>query len=71
VDDLFKTFAYLSNKNNEENKENTLRVWGIFFNKTDHNSYFTKLNFGRLKIKNIENEQYSTYNSRLEYNNTK
>ncbi len=43
---MFKTFAYLSNKNNEEYKENTLRVLDILFNKTDHNSYFTKLNFG-------------------------
>ncbi len=45
LDDLFKTFAYLSNKNNEEYKENALRVLDILLNKTDHNSYFTKLNF--------------------------
>jgi hypothetical protein len=51
-------------------KENALRVLDIFFNETDHNSYFTKLNFETQEIKNIENEQYSTYNSRLEYNDT-
>ena len=43
-EDLFKTFAYLSNKKNEEYKENPLRVLDTFFNKTDRNSYFTKLN---------------------------
>jgi hypothetical protein len=69
-EDLFKTFAYLSNKNNEEYKENTLRVLGILFKKTNHNSYFTKLNSGTLKIKNIENEGYSTYDYKLEYNDT-
>jgi hypothetical protein len=46
LEDLFKTFAYLSNKNNEEYKENTLRVLHILFDKTDHNSYFTKMNLG-------------------------
>jgi hypothetical protein len=45
LEDLFKTFAYLSDKNNEKYKENTLRVLDILFDKTDHNSYFTKLNF--------------------------
>jgi hypothetical protein len=49
-EDLFETFAYLSNKNNEEYKENALRVLDILFNKTDHNSYFAKLNFGSKKI---------------------
>jgi hypothetical protein len=29
-EDLLKTFAYLSNKNNEEYKEYTLTVWTIF-----------------------------------------
>ncbi len=51
LEDMFENFAYLSNKNNEAYKENALRVLDIFFNKTDHNSYFTKLNFGTLKIK--------------------
>ncbi len=51
LEDLFKTFAYLSNKTNEEYKEIKLRVLDIYFNKTDHNSYFTKLNFGTLKMK--------------------
>jgi hypothetical protein len=55
LEDLFKTCAHPSNKNNEEYKENVLRVLDIFFNKTDHNSYFTKLNFGTLKIENIQN----------------
>jgi hypothetical protein len=56
LEDLFKTFAYLSNKNNEEYKENTLRVLGILFNKTDHNSHFTKLNFGsKEKFKSMHN----------------
>ncbi len=31
LEDLFKTFAYLSNKNNEEYKENALRVLDILF----------------------------------------
>jgi hypothetical protein len=70
LEDSFKSFVYLSNKNNEEYKENALRVLNIFFNITDHNSYFTMLNFGTLKIKNIKNEHYSTYNSRFEYNDT-
>ncbi len=39
--DLFKTFVYLSNKNNEEYKENALSVLDILFDKIDHNSYFT------------------------------
>jgi hypothetical protein len=68
--DLFETFAYLSNINNEEYKEYALRVLDIFFNKTDHNSNFTKLNFRTLKIKDIYNEQYSTHNLRLDYNDT-
>ncbi len=52
----FKTFACLSNKNNEEYKENTLRVLDILFDKTDHNSYFTKLNFGsNEKFKSMHN----------------
>jgi hypothetical protein len=56
LEDLFKTFAYLSNKNNEEYKENALRVFDILFNKTDHNSYFTKLNFGsKEKFKSMHN----------------
>jgi hypothetical protein len=56
LEDLFKTFAYLSNKNNEEYKENALRVFDILFNKTDHNSYFTKLNFGsKEKFKRVHN----------------
>jgi hypothetical protein len=50
LEDLFKTFEYLSNKNNEEYKENALRVLDILFDKTDHNSYFTKLNFGSKEI---------------------
>ncbi len=32
-EDLFETFAYLSNKNNEEYKENALRVLDILFDK--------------------------------------
>jgi hypothetical protein len=56
LEDLFETFAYLSKKNNEENKENALRVFAILFNKTDHNSYFTKLNFrSKKKIKSMHN----------------
>jgi hypothetical protein len=55
-EDLFETFAYLSNKNNEEYKESTLRVLDIIFDKTDNNSYFTKLNFGsKEKIKSVNN----------------
>jgi hypothetical protein len=45
-EDLFDTFVCLGNKNNEEHKKNTLRVLDILFDKMDHNSYFTKLNFG-------------------------
>ena len=53
---FFKTFVYLSNKNNKEYKENVLRVLDILFNKTDHNSYFTKLNFGsKEKFKSMHN----------------
>jgi hypothetical protein len=56
LEDLFKTFAFLSNKNNEEYKENSLRVLDILFNKTDHNSYFTKLNFeSKEKFKSMHN----------------
>jgi hypothetical protein len=49
-EDLFKTFAYLRNKNNEEYKKNALRVLDILFKKTDHNSYFTKFDFGSKTI---------------------
>jgi hypothetical protein len=56
LEDLIDTFAYLSNKNNEEYKENALRVWDILFDKTDHNIYFTKLNFGsKEKFKSMNN----------------
>jgi hypothetical protein len=50
VGGYIKTFAYLSNKNNEEYKKNALRVLDILFDKTDHNCCFTKFNFGRKKI---------------------
>ncbi len=54
--DLFKTFAYLGNKSNEEYKENAFKVLDILFDKTDHNSYFTKLNFGsKEKFKSMYN----------------
>jgi hypothetical protein len=56
LEDLFKTFAHLSNKNNEDYKENALRVLDFLFDKTDHNSYFTKLNFGsKEKSKSMHN----------------
>jgi hypothetical protein len=56
LEDLVKIFAYLSKKDNEEYKENTLRVLDFLFYKTDHNSYFTKLNFGsKEKFKSMHN----------------
>jgi hypothetical protein len=56
VGGFVQIFAYLSNKNKEENKENALRVLDILFDKTDHNSYFTKLNFrSKEKFNSVHN----------------
>ena len=53
---LYDTFLGGLHQNNEEYMENALRVLHILFNKTDHNSYFTKLNFGsKEKFKSMHN----------------
>ena len=44
--DLFNVFTYMGNKKWDTNKEEADRVLTILFQKTQHNSYFTKLPFG-------------------------
>ena len=44
--DLFNVFTYMGNKKRDTNKEEANRVLTILFQKTQHNSYFTKLPFG-------------------------
>ena len=44
--DLFNVFTYMGNKKRDTNKEEADRVLTILFQKTQHNSYFTKLPFG-------------------------
>jgi hypothetical protein len=43
--DLFNVFTYMGNKKQDTNKEKADRVLTILFQKTQHNSYFTKLPF--------------------------
>ncbi len=44
--DLFNVFTYMGNKKRDTNKEEADRVFPILFQKTQHNSYFTKPPFG-------------------------
>ncbi len=41
--DLFNVFTYTGNKKGDTNTEEADRVLTILFQKTQHNSYFTKL----------------------------
>ncbi len=53
---LHNTFSYFTVKKLPEYKDDAMRVLDIFFNKTEHNSYFVKMFLGvnkkllRLKI---------------------
>jgi hypothetical protein len=44
--DLHTAFNYFNNKQHEEHKVMALKVLDTFFDKTKHNSYFDKVNFG-------------------------
>ena len=46
--DLFTTFSYLCNRSttNTEDKKKAFRMLDLLFDKTEHNSYFGKMNFG-------------------------
>jgi len=46
--DLFATFSYLCNRStsNDQHKMNAFKMLDLIFDKTEHNSYFGKLNFG-------------------------
>jgi hypothetical protein len=47
--ELHKTFSYLTDKKLPQNKEDAMKVLDILFTKTEHNSYFTKIDFGSRK----------------------
>ncbi len=44
--DLFASFTYLSNRTNDQHKDKATKTLDLFFDQTEHNSYFGKLNFG-------------------------
>ena len=46
--DLFATFSYLCNRttSNDQHKKKAFKILDLIFDKTEHNSYFGKLNFG-------------------------
>ncbi len=43
---LFATFSYLSNRSDKQHKRTAIKTLDLLFDKTEHNSYFNKLNFG-------------------------
>ncbi len=43
---LFATFSYLSSRADERHKRTAITTLDLIFDKTEHNSYFNKLNFG-------------------------
>ena len=47
--ELHKTFSYLTDKKLPQYKEDAMKVLDILFTKTEHNSYFTKIDFGSRK----------------------
>jgi hypothetical protein len=54
--DLFATFSYLSNRSDEQHKRTAIKTLDLLFDKTEHNSYFNKLNFGiKEKFKTLSN----------------
>ena len=53
--DLFATFSYLSNRN-DRHKHKAIKTLDLLFDQTEHNSYFSKLNFGsKEKFKTLSN----------------
>jgi hypothetical protein len=54
--ELHTAFDYFNNKQHEEHKLMALKVLDTLFDKTKHNSYFNKINFGsKQKFKHIKN----------------
>ena len=56
--DLFATFTYLCNReaSNDQHKKKAFKMLDLIFDKTEHNSYFGKLNFGsKEKFKTANN----------------
>ena len=54
--ELHKTFSYLTDKKLPQYKEDAMKVLDILFTKTEHNSYFTKIDFGsRKRILQLDN----------------
>jgi hypothetical protein len=56
--DLFATFSYLCNRttSNDQHKKKAFKMLDLIFDKTEHNSYFGKLNFGsKEKFKTANN----------------
>jgi hypothetical protein len=54
--ELFTTFIYLSNRTNNEHKIKATKMLDLLFDKTDHCSYFGKLNLGsKKKFKTLNN----------------
>ena len=46
---LHNTFSYLTDKKLPQYKDNAMKVLDILVTKTEHNSYFTKIDFGSRK----------------------
>ena len=56
--DLFATFTHLCNReaSNDQHKKKAFKMLYLIFDKTKHNSYFGKLNFGsKEKFKTANN----------------
>jgi hypothetical protein len=54
--ELFATFTYLSDRTNSKHRDKATKMLDLLFDKTDHNSYFGKLNLGsKEKFKTLNN----------------
>jgi hypothetical protein len=54
--ELFATFTYLSDRINNKHREKATKTLDLLFDRTDHNSYFGKLNLGsKAKFKALNN----------------
>ncbi len=53
---MFATFTYLSDRTNNKHREKATKILDLLFDRTDHNSYFGKLNLGsKAKFKTLNN----------------
>ncbi len=53
---MYTVFDYFNNKQHEEHKVLTLKVLDTLFDKTEHNSYLNKINFGsKQKFRHMNN----------------